>query len=146
MGFSYPTPIIVKVFPAPVCPYANTVPLYPSKHLIMLFFPTLSNTAYWSSDTPIIWSKAKDLLLSIPLNNVNLWLNWLSIIYYLIHSLLSCSYVFSTYLSQRGRILIVTWIDYLVYRYIIWIINNLNIYLTIKIFILLLSINSISQY
>jgi hypothetical protein len=31
-----PFPSIVKVFPAPVCPYINTVPLMPSRELMTI--------------------------------------------------------------------------------------------------------------
>ena len=31
-----PSPSIVKVFPAPVCPYINTVPLIPSRELMTI--------------------------------------------------------------------------------------------------------------
>jgi hypothetical protein len=31
-----PSPSIVKVFPAPVCPYINTVPLIPSSELMTI--------------------------------------------------------------------------------------------------------------
>lgn len=38
-------PVTVNVFPDPVCPYAKTVELYPSRTLVTAPFPILANTS-----------------------------------------------------------------------------------------------------
>ena len=51
-------PVIVKVFPDPVCPYAKIVPLYPSKQPSMTSFAIFSKTVSYLvsiSNIPLNW-------------------------------------------------------------------------------------------